>query len=588
MKKREITNNDLEQLFIKVIEQAPLISEDQVNSLLNNLPKAPSGSAFKKFFQDYLNSLIFGAIVSSIVVGAILWVNSGDKTEKIISNSQQENKVVPVLTDSLVIKPTVDRGIVQNTPNEDSALKTSSTKIISAPIQTDTKMSVSDIYKHFDKQTQIFSIQTNRDTTIVCKEGTSIKIKANSFTSEKSGKEISGIVQLAVKEYYKISDIILSNLSTTSGDKILETGGMLHITVKAYNENCLIKQGSNIEIGFPYSNKKDNMASFIGEWTNGKMNWKPAGTFTTANSEVPSKLMISDDVVIQTSMPKEDVFVVVEEMPEFPGGVIALKKYIKENTQYPYSALKNKIEGKVYLNFVVDRFGSVNHIRVARGVDDTLDKAAVYLASQMPTWKPGKQRGRAVSVSYTVSVEFALKDSVFTDEEIRQSKAFEGKIKDLKYDPVTRSYITENKFIKEFEKNVKDDNFQKTTVADVDRYVFSASQFGWINCDRFVDINNPKTNYSILIDEPDKTIVSVIFHRFKAIVPGSAKSNRIIFKDVPMGEKITIVALKTVNDKIFLAVKETVITDKEKTDLNFQPVTMELLKKQLEMLNKLN
>jgi TonB family protein len=318
------------------------------------------------------------------------------------------------------------------------------------------------------------------------------------------------------------------------------------------------------------------------------MNWRPTGIFTSKNSEVPSKLMISDDEAVQTSMPKEDVFLVVEEMPEFPGGVKAIKNYIKENIQYPFSALKDKIEGKVYVNFIVDKFGSVNNFRIARGLNDALDKAAVYVLSQMPAWKPGKQRGRAVSVSYTVPVEFALKDSVLTDEEIRQSKVFEEKIKDLKYDSATRSYTTENKFIKEFEKNAKDDNFQKITVSDVDRYVFSASQFGWINCDRFVDTNNPKTNYSILIDEPDKTIVNVIFHRFKAIVPGSAESNRIIFKDVPVGEKITIVALKTIKNKVLLAVKETVITDKEETGLDFQPVTMDLQKKAMEKLNKLN
>lgn len=95
MKKREITNNDLEQLFNKVIEQAPLINENQLNSLLYNLPKSTSGSVFKRFVQSYLNSLIFGTFVLSIVAGAILWVNSGNKTEKtILTNSQKEIKVV--------------------------------------------------------------------------------------------------------------------------------------------------------------------------------------------------------------------------------------------------------------------------------------------------------------------------------------------------------------------------------------------------------------------------------------------------------------------------------------------------------------
>ncbi len=588
MKRREITNSDLEQLFNKVIDQSPLMNEDQVNSLLNNISEASLVASTRQFFQNHLNTLTIGSIVLSLVAGVIFWVNSDHKNEKAIV---QNNEFLPIPTDTIAIRPTViiDKEMAPSAANEDSTLKISSTETSSASIQKDTKMLVSDIYKHFEKQPQKFSIQANRDTIIVCKEGTAIKIKANSFVSEKTGNEISGNVQIAVKEYYKISDIILSNLSTTSDNKILETGGMLHIAAKSDNENCIIKQDHNIEIGFPYLNKKDDMALFNGEWINDKINWRAAGTFTSTNSEVPSKLMIADDEVVLTSMPKEDVFVVVEEMPEFPGGINALRKYIKDNTQYPFSALKDKIEGKVYVNFIVDKFGSVNNFQIARGLNNVLDKAAIYLVSQLPTWKPGKQRGEAVSVSYTVPVNFILKDSVFTDEEIRHSKEHEEKIKDIKVNYQTSNYNTNNKnFKNDFEKKIKDDNFQKTTVSEVNRYVFSTSLLGWINCDRFVESKTLKTNYSILIDEPEKTVVNVIFHRFKAIVPGSTKSNRIIFKDVPMREKITIVAIKTIKNKIFLAVKETVTTDKEETDLDFQPVTMDLLKKAIEKLNKLN
>ena len=69
---------------------------------------------------------------------------------------------------------------------------------------------------------------------------------------------------------------------------------------------------------------------------------------------------------------------------------------------------------------------------------------------------------------------------------------------------------------------------------------------------------------------------------------GTVKSNRVTFSNVPLGEKITIVAFKVADDKIFLAVKETVITDKEETELDFQPVTKSLLKKEIEKLNKVH
>ena len=322
------------------------------------------------------------------------------------------------------------------------------------------------------------------------------------------------------------------------------------------------------------------MALFNGEWIEDKIDWKIANT-TTMNKEVVT--------TVEKSVREEEVFVVVEEMPEYPGGTSALRKYIEQNTQYPYSALKDRIEGKVYVNFVVDRFGATNNFRIARGLNSALDKAAIFALRQMPTWEPGKQRGQAVSVLYTVPVYFALKDSMFTDEEIRKAKMHEEKIKDINvYNSLWNNGTNNKDFKNDFEKKVKANNFKETTVSDVNRYVLSTSQLGWINCDRFVSNNNAINNYSIRLDGPGEPVFHIIFHRFRSILRGRIEPNRISFKNVQMGEKITIVALKSVNNKIFLAVKETLITDKEETDLDFQPVTMDLLKREMEKLNKFN
>jgi TonB family protein len=584
MKKREITNNDLEQIFNNIIEQAPLINEEQVKLLLNTRSKVTSGNTTKHFFQNHLNKLIIGTIVLSVAAGLSLWVNSGRNTEKIIQNNWQENEAVPTSTDTIAIKPAVknDKELPDNTIQEDKTATISSNKAGSSPVQSVKEIPVSDIYDHFAKQPQIFSFQANRDTSINCKEGTLIKLKPNSFISARTGKEISGKVQVAVSEFYKISDILLSSLSSTSDNKILETVGMIHLSASADSEKCIIKEGSVIEIGFPYSNKKNDMALFNGEWTNNKIDWK------LANTKRSDKEIAQGSVYFDKGY-EEPVFIVVEEMPEFPGGDRELRRYINQNAKYPFSMLKNKIEGKVIVTFVIDRFGYLNNIRVVKGMDSILDKVAVYLVSKMPAWKPARQGGKAISCQYTVPVEFVHKDSVLTDDEIQQSKVLEEKIKDLKINPATRSYITNNKaFNEEIEKRIKEGNFQETNALDVNHYIFSVSQLGWINCDRFDNDKNPKTNYSILIEEPNKTIVNVIFHRIKAIVPGCIESNRITFKNVPLGEMITIVAVKMVNGKLFLAVKKTEITDKEETELDFQPVTVKLLKKEMEKLNKLN
>ena len=106
---------------------------------------------------------------------------------------------------------------------------------------------------------------------------------------------------------------------------------------------------------------------------------------------------------------EEVVFVVVESMPEFPGGQQALFKYLSENVKYPVIAQENGIQGRVICQFVVNRDGSIVDVEVVRsGGDASLDKEAVRVIKSMPKWKPGKQRGKAVRVKYTLPVNFKL------------------------------------------------------------------------------------------------------------------------------------------------------------------------------------
>jgi protein TonB len=104
------------------------------------------------------------------------------------------------------------------------------------------------------------------------------------------------------------------------------------------------------------------------------------------------------------------VFFIVENMPEFPGGELALRKFIAENVRYPEMAKENDIQGTVYVRFVVDTDGSVKNVEVIRGVDPLLDKEAIRVIQSLPKWKPGKQRGKAVKVSHSVPIKFALQN----------------------------------------------------------------------------------------------------------------------------------------------------------------------------------
>ena len=105
----------------------------------------------------------------------------------------------------------------------------------------------------------------------------------------------------------------------------------------------------------------------------------------------------------------QQVFDVVEKMPEYPGGQAALFEYLQKNVKYPADAEKKKVEGRVLVTFVVNTDGSITDIEVVRKTFPSLDAEAVRVISGMPKWKPGEQKGKKVRVKYSVPLIFRLK-----------------------------------------------------------------------------------------------------------------------------------------------------------------------------------
>jgi periplasmic protein TonB len=136
-------------------------------------------------------------------------------------------------------------------------------------------------------------------------------------------------------------------------------------------------------------------------------------TADQAQTEVTNKEVV--EVVeqvkeeVQESEAEQAPFVVVEEMPMFPGGDAELLKYIAEHTQYPEVAKENNVQGKVIVRFCVTSKGGVNQVSILKGVDPELDKEAIRVVNTLPPFKPGKQGGKAVPVWYMVPISFTLK-----------------------------------------------------------------------------------------------------------------------------------------------------------------------------------
>ena len=129
------------------------------------------------------------------------------------------------------------------------------------------------------------------------------------------------------------------------------------------------------------------------------------------NAEVDQTEVLEEYVpveVVEEDVQEQEIFQIVEEMPSYPGGDQKLMEFVAKNIKYPQIARETGIQGRVFVGFVVEPDGSVSNVKVLRGIGGGCDEEAMRVVKSMPKWKPGKQRGKAVRVSYMLPVNFKL------------------------------------------------------------------------------------------------------------------------------------------------------------------------------------
>jgi len=129
------------------------------------------------------------------------------------------------------------------------------------------------------------------------------------------------------------------------------------------------------------------------------------------NAEVDQQEVIEEYVPVEVEeeeVQEQEIFQIVEEMPAFPGGEAKLMEYVAKNIKYPQIARETGIQGRVFVGFVVEPDGSISNVKLLRGIGGGCDEEAMRVIKSLAKWKPGKQRGKAVRVSYQIPVVFKL------------------------------------------------------------------------------------------------------------------------------------------------------------------------------------
>jgi hypothetical protein len=325
-----------------------------------------------------------------------------------------------------------------------------------------------DIAETFTKRGTSFTINPNRKLRVIGKEGTKLTAPRSAFMFA-DGSDVEDDVDIRLREYYKVSDMMLAGLVTTSNGRMIETGGMMHITAECKDQEVFLKPGKSMQIELPLKGEeqKAGMQLFLGNTSGDIVNWNAAGGELSAGTDINLSLNGQDEV---------------------DAGVLD-------------------------------------------GVNLTYDDESININ------------------------EMNLTGNRDTD-----NSAYETLI------------------------NVNSRSIGRNQV--VDGYLLETTTLGWINCDRFYEVEH-KTDLIIAMDTTLMPSIRLVFTDIKSIMPGyyNAVSNQYQFSSLPVGYKATLIAFSIVDDQHYYSSKDVTITENGIEDMELAAVTKAKMKSNFARLN---
>ncbi|MFP2995091.1 energy transducer TonB [Spongiivirga sp. MCCC 1A20706] len=468
-----------------------------------------------------------------------------------VDSTANENEIISVEKPTVVEEVSKEKEVVYETDNVTEKVDV----FLEKQVVTTTEKPDFDPIR---KSPETFVVDNEKGMSITCKEGTKLSFQKHAFINKKTGKLVRGKINLKVEEYYKMNDIVLADLTTTSNGDMLETGGMLHIAAEKNGQELALDPMKSMRVEFPIKEKKEAMQLFLGEENEDGINW------------------VIKEVEKEEELEDVDVpLALVEEVPVFPSceDVVRAQQRACFNSKirsFIVNNLNTKLaesmgiadRQRVYLNFVIDTTGSIQRIR-SRGDYTILNQEAERVISLLPKINPGVQRGRKVNVPFSIPIDFNLNSSNVIsgpDRLFRRRKS----------DSVSRS---------KFQASIESKDPSRLSNPEINAYIFSGTKLGWINCDRFRRTNQ---KMMVKIKDAEGSKIKLIFKNIRSVLPGNVLSNAVDFGSVPSNTPALLFALKKIDGKFYMATKEITTAKGLELDLDFKEMSLKQLRQAVE------
>lgn len=418
----------------------------------------------------------------------------------------------------------------------------------------------------------LFTIDNTRVNKLEGKEGTLLYFPAYCFV-DAIGNSIDGYVNIELDECYGVVDMLNAKLSTTSGDRLLETAGMVNIKATADGQPVFLREGAAYNIYFPKNgNEKDDFRLFYGAWTDdGIIDWKLATNDEPIEEVVNDEVMLWDDEAwwdegdeLARTQPRQSLL---------SEGEACFIQIEKSHLRRGY-----KINNMDYFNWRLQNGQTLNQWFVSNFNPD-LEMVEAFCNNGLRSEIHFKVDRSGAFKSYYVWNSSATRDYDRVIANFLKNMpplVLDQLMPEYTYDHsciLTFSSMKGNhqqNFVQQFKSKHRDameSPLQKVDAAALDYFVYSATELGWINCDRFYEDENPLVDFYVLNPPSSQGSVSMIFDDINSIVKGIYEDNQIVFRGIPANQRVRLVGLDVRGDAPVMCMVEARTQD-EVAELN--------------------
>lgn len=367
----------------------------------------------------------------------------------------------------------------------------------------------------------------NQPQTIECKLGTKLFFPPGIFVYP-SGEAVSGDVRLVVEECYNLNDMLAAKLSTTAGDRRLETAGMIQLHAYAGSKKLKLADGARYNIYFPVEeNRKEDFELFYGSRNEqGIIDWRLEEQSDPISESIILAEPIINDCFVQISASQYRCGNHIREMDYFNWPLQNgqnLNQWFVSNFNPDAAMLDDFCARRMYaqLAFRLNVDGTLKDYYIAHSSRVDYDRLLAATLQTMPPIDMEKFMPKYTE-DHTCILSFG-----------RQQESSSGQFME--------------RFKKRFDYADPDKKLEAVATEDLNYYVFSSTELGWINCDRFIQEEVPLVDFTVDAAGCENTSVSMVFDKDKSILAGIKLGDQFLFKGVPANQKVRIITIDNPN-----------------------------------------